>query len=130
MTDPTDENDRIDWAFYQDLTPVAQTRSLLIIMYGGDVWRSLIARAAQEGIDVSKLADNDRITAELSSGTAVKVPLVTGNLDGDEPLEIYFAGTGNGELKVLDNATVDNTVRTGTGEQGSPVTVSDDTCAS
>ena len=79
-----------------------------------------------DGSNNIKLASSDGTTTELSSGTAVKVPLATGNFDGDEPLEIYFAGTGNGELKVLDNATVDNTVRTVTDEQGNPVTVSDD----
>ena len=53
MIDLTDENDRIDWATYEDLTPVAQTCLLLVAMYDGDAWRSLIVQAAQEGIDVS-----------------------------------------------------------------------------
>lgn len=80
-----------------------------------------------DGSNNIKLVDNGGNTTSLtSSGAAIKAPIATGNFDDDGLLEIYFAGTASGELKVLDNATVDNTVRTVTDDQGNPVTVDDD----
>lgn len=80
-----------------------------------------------DGSNNIKLVDNSGNTTTLiSSGAAVKAPLATGNFDDDDPLEIYFAGTSNGELKVLDNVTTDNTVKTVTDDQGDTVTVDND----
>jgi|APHM01.1.fsa_nt_gi Putative archaeal flagellar protein F len=73
------------------------------------------------------LVDQNGGTTQLtSSGVAVKAPMATGDFDSDELLEIYFVGTDSGQLRVLDNATVDNTVKTVTNDQGASITVDND----
>jgi flagellar protein FlaF len=80
-----------------------------------------------DGSNNIKLVDDSGSTTKLiSSGAAVKAPMATGNFDGDDLHEMYFVGSGNGELKILDNATVDNTVRTVTDNQGTSVTADND----
>lgn len=77
-----------------------------------------------DGGNEIKLVDNNGTTESLTgSGPAVKAPVATGNFDGDEFLEIYFVGTASGKLRVLDNATVDNTIRTVTDDQGNSIVV-------
>lgn len=75
------------------------------------------------GNDIKLADENGNTTALTSSGAASKAPIATGNFDGDDPLEIYFVGANTGELKVLDNATRDGTIRTVTDDQGNTTIV-------
>ncbi len=80
-----------------------------------------------DGSNNIKLADESGGTTKLtSSGAAAKAPMATGDFDDDALREIYFVGSDSGQLRVLDNATVDNTVRTVTDNQGTTITVDND----
>lgn len=80
-----------------------------------------------DGSNNIKLVDDGGGTTKLiSSGAAAKAPMATGDFDDDELLEIYFVGSDSGQLRVLDNATVDNTVRTVTDDQGTSTTADND----
>lgn len=74
------------------------------------------------GNDILLVDDAGGTQKVLSSGTAAKAPMATGNFDGDDHLEIYFLdGSSPNTLKLLDNVTVDNTVRTVTDDQGDTI---------
>lgn len=80
-----------------------------------------------DGSNNIRLANsNGGTTTLVSSNPATKAPIATGDFDDDSLLEIYFVGSNNGNLKVLDNATVDNTIRTVTDNQGTSITADDD----
>jgi flagellar protein FlaF len=76
--------------------------------------------------NINLVDDSGGTTQLISSGAAAKAPMATGDFDDDDLLEIYFVGSSNGELKILDNATVDNTVRTVTDDQGTSATADND----
>jgi flagellar protein FlaF len=78
------------------------------------------------GNNIKLTDENGDTTALTSSGAAAKAPIATGNFDGDDPLEIYFVGANTGRLKLLDNATRENTIRTVTDDQGNTTTVDND----
>ena len=76
--------------------------------------------------DIRLVDDSGRTTELVGGGVAAKAPMATGNFDGDDPLEIYFVGADDDALLVLDNATVDNAVRTVTDSQGTSATADND----
>lgn len=76
--------------------------------------------------DIYLVDGNGDTTKLTSNGPAIKAPIATGNFDGDDPLEIYFVGSGSNELEVLDNVTVDNTIKTVKDSSGNSTTADDD----
>jgi flagellar protein FlaF len=76
--------------------------------------------------DIRLVDDNGRTTKLVGGGVAAKTPMATGNFDGDDPVEIYFVGADNDDLLILDNVTVDNTVRTVTDSQGTSAAADND----